>query len=152
MGWDGMDAAHTRNLLRRSLGEMIDLSLIGCPAPMPEEQPLQTLVSLQLVLEAKLVVLVGEFEEVEQLGRGLHHGEGGVLGVVHDDGDAAVGVEAEEPFLFLVVGHDVEEGGGPFGAVDDLQLLQQHLNLLAVGRRHCDEVESLEWTVSEAHM
>ena len=49
---------------------------------MPEKQPLEGFAPLELVFEAELVVLVGEFEEVEEFGAGFHDGEGGRLGVV----------------------------------------------------------------------
>jgi hypothetical protein len=55
-----------------------------------EEEPLQALVAFQLVFEAILVFLVGELEQVEQFRRCLHDGERRVLGVVHNDWDAAV--------------------------------------------------------------
>ena len=44
---------------------MVDLSLIRGTATMPEKEPLQTLAAFQLIVEPKLVVFVGEFEEVE---------------------------------------------------------------------------------------
>ena len=111
---------------------------------MPEEQPLQTLVALELIGEAEAVLLVGELEQVEELGRGLHDGEGRRLRVVDEDGDAAVGVEAEEPFFLLLVGHDVEGGGGPAGGgVGEQELFEEDLHFLAVGGGHGDEVEAL---------
>jgi hypothetical protein len=42
------------------------LTLVGCSGTVPEEDPLQALVTLQLVLETESVVLVGELEEVWQ--------------------------------------------------------------------------------------
>jgi hypothetical protein len=42
----------------------IVLTLVGCSGTVPEEDPLQALVTLELVFEAEGVVLVGEFEEV----------------------------------------------------------------------------------------
>jgi hypothetical protein len=59
---------------------------------MSEEEPLQALVAFQLVFEAILVFLVGELEQVEQFRRCLHNRERRVLGVVHNDWDAAVWV------------------------------------------------------------
>jgi hypothetical protein len=137
------DVRRTFNLLRRRPREMIHLALIRRAAAMPKEQPLQALVPLQLVLEPEPVLLVREFQQIEQFGRGLHDGEGRGLGVIDDDGDAAVGVEAEEPFFLLLVGHDVDEGGGPFRAVDIRQFFEQDLHFLPVGRGHGDEVEAL---------
>ncbi len=125
---------------------MIDLALIRRPTAMPEEQPLQTLVPLQLVLEPEPVLLVRKLEQVQQLGRGLHDGEGRRLRVVDDDGDAAVRVETQEPFFLLFVRADVDDAGGPFGVVDEGQLLEQYLHFLPVRRRLCDQVEALmEW-------
>ena len=100
----------TRNLLLRKLGEMIRLPLVRRTAPMPKEQPLQRLTPLQLILEPKHVVLVRKLEQVQQFGRRLHDGERGRLRVVDEDGDSAVGVEAEKPVFLLLVGHDVAVG------------------------------------------
>ena len=66
-----------------------------------------SLIPLKLILKPEGVVAVVLFEEIEQLGRGLHDGERRVLGVVEDDGDAAVRIKAEEPVFLLFVGHDV---------------------------------------------
>ena len=54
---------------------------------MPEEDPLQALVALELILETKDVLLVGELQKVEQLGRGFHDGEGWRHVIVDDDRD-----------------------------------------------------------------
>jgi len=110
---------------------------------MPEEQPLQALAPLELVLEAEVVLLIVEFGQVEQLGRGLHHGERGRLGVVDEDGDATVGIETEEPFFLLLVGHDVDQGRGPFGTIDIGQFLEEDLDLLTIGRALRDEMKTL---------
>lgn len=64
---------------------------------MPEEHPLQALVSLELILKAKLVVLVSEFKQIQHLGRCFVGRERWGLVVVNDDGDAAVGIKAQEP-------------------------------------------------------
>lgn len=77
---------------------------------MPEKEPLETFVALEFVLEAKLVLFVGEFQEVEEFGAGFVAGEGWGLSVVYDDGDTAVWVEAEEPFFLLFVGLNVAVG------------------------------------------
>ncbi len=111
---------------------------------MPEEQPLQALVPLQLVLEAEPILLVGKLEQIQQLGRGLHDGEGRRLRVVDDDGDAAVGVQAQEPFFLLLVRADVDDGAGEFGLVGERELLEQDLHLLPVRRRLRDQVETLQ--------
>ena len=92
--------------------------------------------------------------------------------VVDEDGDTAVGVEAQEPVLFLLVGHDVAvgeewlvrcgvglgmiEGGvnmgrdeavherlSPFCTVDIMELFEHDLHFLTIGRVHCDEVKTL---------
>lgn len=54
-----------------------------------------------------------------------------------------VWVELEEPVFLLVVGHDVHERGGPLGAVRVLELLEEDLDGLTVGRVHCDEMNAL---------
>ena len=56
---------------------------------MPEEEPLQGLVAFELIRKSEMVILVGEFQEVEQLRRRLHDGEGWRLGVVYQDRYAA---------------------------------------------------------------
>jgi hypothetical protein len=55
---------------------------------------------------------------------------------------STVWVEFEEPVFLLVVGHDVHERGGPLGAVRVLELLEEDLDGLSVGRVHCDEVDA----------
>lgn len=121
----------------------MDLPLIRRAAAMPEEQPLQTLIALELVLEAEAVLLVGELEQVQQLGRRLHDGEGRGLGVVDDDGDAAVRVQAEEPFFLLLVGGDVDEVEGELGAVDGGELFEEDLHFVPVRRRLRYQVQAL---------
>jgi len=95
---------------------------------MPKERPLQALVPLQLILEPELILLIVRLQQVQHLGRRLHDGEGPVgLGVVDDDGDSAIGVQAQEPVFLLLVGHDVDQGGGPFGAVGVFELFEHDL-------------------------
>jgi hypothetical protein len=86
-----------RGLFGSHVGEGGLLTLVRRHRSVGEEEPLQALVAFQFVLEAVGVLLVGELEQVEQLCRCLHDGEGRVLGVVDDDWDAAVWVEFEEP-------------------------------------------------------
>lgn len=50
--------------------------------------PLQGLVAFELILEAELVVLVGEFEEVEEFSARFHDGEWWRLSIVYNDRDA----------------------------------------------------------------
>ena len=79
----------TWNLFFGELGEMIDLSHIRCTGPMPEKEPLERLVALQLIGETEDVLLVGKFEKVEKLGAGLHHGKRRVLRIVDENGNAS---------------------------------------------------------------
>lgn len=51
-------------------------------AAVPKEQPLESFTTLQLVGETKYILLVGEFEKIEQLRACLHHTEWGRLRVV----------------------------------------------------------------------
>jgi len=53
-----------------------------------------------------------------------------------------VRVKPQEPLLLLVVGHDVDESGGPLGTIDVLQLLEQDLNSLAIGGVHSEKVKA----------
>lgn len=84
-----LENARTGDLFFRKLGKMIDLSLIGGAGPMPEEEPLKSLVPLQLVSETENVFLVGKFEKVEKLGASLHDGERRVLCVIHKHRDTS---------------------------------------------------------------
>ena len=77
--------------------------------PMPKEQPLQRLAPLQLILEPKHIVLIRKLQQIQELRRRLHDGERRRLRMVDKDGDAAVGIKAEEPVFLLVVGHDITE-------------------------------------------
>ena len=74
---------------------------------MPEEQPLQCLIALEIVLETEEVVLVVFLLKVEQLGGCLHYGERRGDAVVHENGDTSIRIEAKEPVLLLLVGADV---------------------------------------------
>ena len=76
---------------------------------MPKEQPLQRLAPLQLILEPKHIILIRKLQQIQELRRRLHDGKRRRLRMVDEDGDAAIGVEAEEPVLLLLVGHDVTE-------------------------------------------
>lgn len=115
---------------------------------------------LKLILEPEGVVAIVLLQEIEQLGRSLHDGERRLLGVVEDDGDAAVGIEAEEPIFLLFIGHDVaalfeqriawraglsvlHHGVCPFDTIEVMQFFEHDLDLLAVGCVHGDEVKSL---------
>lgn len=85
--------------------------------------------------------------------------------MVEEDGDTAVGVEAEEPGFFLFVGHDVargeglvvckwdgrrgegdegheHEGGSPLRAINISKLFEHDLDFLAIGRALRDEMQS----------
>jgi hypothetical protein len=59
------------------------------------------------------------------------------------DGCYRWGWRRDEPFFLLLVGHDVDDGGGPFGAVGVFELLEQNLDGLAVGCVHGDQVDAL---------
>lgn len=113
---------------------MIDLTLIRRPTTMPEEQPLQRLIALQVILESKRVVLVGDLFQVQELRGALDDRERRRHGVVDEHGDAAVGVETQEPVLLLLVGADVDQRRRPLGAVDVGELFQDDLRRLPVGR------------------
>ena len=87
---------------------------------MPEEQPLQRLAPLQLILEPKHIILIRELQKIQELSRCFHDWEGRRLGVVDEDGDTAVGIEAEEPVFLLLVGHDVAEEGERVSYLDSI--------------------------------
>ena len=109
---------------------------------MPEEHPLQALTPLQFILEPKLVLLVCELQEVQQLRGRLDDREWRRLRVVHQYRNAAVGIETEEPFLLLLIGIDVDEGRGPFRAVAVCEFFEEDLRSLAIGRVLGDEVQT----------
>lgn len=71
---------------------MVHLPLVRRPTAMPKEQPLQRLAPLQFILEPKHIVLIGKLQKVQELSRCFHDGKRRGLGVVDEDGDAAVGV------------------------------------------------------------
>jgi hypothetical protein len=50
---------HTRDLLRRSSGEVINLALIWCSRAMPEKHPLQSLAALEILKRLLAQVLKG---------------------------------------------------------------------------------------------
>lgn len=52
---------------------------------MPEEQPLYDLTLLELILEAKSVILIEFVQKVEKLCGSLHDGKSGRLSIVNDD-------------------------------------------------------------------
>lgn len=79
---------------------------------MPKEQPLQRLAPLQFILEPKHIILIRKLQQIQELGRRLHDRKRRRLGMVDKDGDAAVGVEAEEPVFLLLVARDVAIGKG----------------------------------------
>lgn len=150
-----------RKLLLGELAEVVQLALVRSPAAcnsahqllkvgrtggeftVPEEQPLQRLTAIQLILEAKDVILVVLLEQIQKLRRSLVDGEGRALGVVDDDWDAAIGIQTKEPVLLLLVGHDVDQSSGPGGAVDEGKLLEEDLDLLAIGGALSDEMKPL---------
>lgn len=114
---------------------------------MPKEQPLQALIPLQLILEPKPILLIRKLEQIQQLRARLHDGKRRALGVVDDDGDAAVGVEAEEPFLLLLVGGDVDDGLREGCAVGVGQLFEEDLDLLTVGGAVVGGTVAVSWSV-----
>ncbi len=169
----------TRYLLLGELVKVVDLALVRSTGAVPKEEPLQGFVTFELIREAEFILFIGELEEVQELGTGLHDWEWGILGVIDEDGDTAlhwssekmiwwrqgavstIGVESEEPVLFLLIGHDIAltlsiwrspfilrvlDGHfclGPFCAIDVFQFLEHDLNFLPIGRVHGDEVKTL---------
>lgn len=60
--------------------------------------------ALERIGEPEVVPGILLFDEIKEFGGGLHDGEGRGLAAVEEDGDAAVGVKAKEPFVLLDVG------------------------------------------------
>ena len=100
------------DLLRRVPREVVSLPLHGTQAAHLPEQPALRLVVLLAALRVRdLVVLVVALDEVLHDGAGLEERNGrAVLELVGKGGDAAVGVDFEEPRLFLDVFGDVDCG------------------------------------------
>ena len=94
---------------------------------MPKEQPLQRLAPLQLILEPKHIILIRKLQQIQELRRCLHDGERRRLGMVDEDGDAAIGVQAEEPVFLLVVGRDVTESSEQMRKENVSQLHTSHI-------------------------
>lgn len=64
---------------------------IGGYSRLSLQSPLQSLIALKIVGKAKLVLFVGELEEVKEFGRCLVDGEGWGLGVVYQDWNSTCG-------------------------------------------------------------
>lgn len=62
--WRKQDSVRTGDLLLSELPKVVHLPLIGCATAMPKEQPLQRLAPLQLILEPKHIIFIGELEKV----------------------------------------------------------------------------------------
>lgn len=77
---------------------------------MPEECPLEGLITLKVICEAKYVLLVGELEQVKQFRRGFVDSERRRLSVVHKDWDATCSIDQ---WLLLPRG---EEKEAPLGS------------------------------------
>jgi len=58
------------------------------------------------------------------------------------DGSSTIWIQTQKPFFLLIVGHDVHKRGGPLGAIGVLELLEQDLDGLAVGRVHSDQMNA----------
>jgi hypothetical protein len=89
----------TLDLLGSRSQKVVSLSLVWGTGPVPKESPLESLAALQLIREAKLVLLIGHLQEVKDLSRGFVDWEWRALVVVNQDRNAAVGVEPQEPYL-----------------------------------------------------
>lgn len=55
----------TGDLFLCKLVKVVHLALIRGPTPVPEKQPLKRFIPFELVFEAKLVILVRKFKQVE---------------------------------------------------------------------------------------
>lgn len=51
-------------------------------------------------------------------------------------------IQAKEPVLLLLIGHDVDQSSRPFDLVHILELLQENLHLLSIGGALSDEMET----------
>lgn len=64
---------------------MVHLPLVRRTTAVPEEDPLQALVALELILETEDVLLVGKLQKIEQLGGCFHDWERWRHVIVDDD-------------------------------------------------------------------
>lgn len=84
-----IETGRTRDFLFGELIEVVCLALIWGATSMPEEEPLQALIALQLILEPKCVIFIRDFQKIEKFGRSLHDRERGRLVIVDNDWDSA---------------------------------------------------------------
>lgn len=101
---------------------------------MPVEKPSEQFSLVELVCESELVVLVEFALEIDQFSARLVDSERWRDVVVDDDGDAAVGVDCEEPILLLLVCRDLDQAEVvAWSAIFGLEFFEENLDLLAVG-------------------
>lgn len=60
--------------------------------------------------------------------------------------EQTIRVQAKEPILLLLIGHDVYQRRRPLRIVDILQFFKKNLNFLTVRRTLSNQMESLETT------
>lgn len=109
---------------------------------MPKANPLKTLAAFQIICEAEFVVLIRKLEEIQQFSTRFHDRKRRRHGIIDEHRDATIRVEAQEPFLLLLVGADVDQSRRPLCAVSIGQLLEEDLHFLPIGRGLRDEVEA----------
>lgn len=110
---------------------------------MPKEQPLQQLILLLRRIKPKLVILIILLLQIQQLCRGFHYRERWRSRIVHENRDAAIGVETQEPILLLLVGANVDDGVGVRDVVESFEFFEEDLDFLAVRCGLCNQVEAL---------
>lgn len=58
-------------------------------------------------------------------------------------GEVTIGIQLQEPILLLLIGHDVDQGRRPGQSISVLELLEEDLHGLSIGRVHRQEVQAL---------
>jgi len=62
--------------------------------------------------------------------------------VVDQERNAAVGIEAQEPFLLLLIGHNVNDSSGPCRAICLSEFFEKDLNCLTIRSALGDEMKA----------
>lgn len=94
-----------------------------------------------LLVEVKELLGVVEALEVGEDGRALHDGMAALV-VVDENGNSTVGTQLGEPGLLLGVLHDVDGLDGIVQSICFLELFKKNVNLVAVGRSPCQQLEA----------
>lgn len=126
-----------RNLFLGEAHKVVGLALHGTNAAvLPANPRFGTCVVVRIDWEREEVLGIIATRQVSEDGVALEHGQVVVV-MVHNGGDAAVGVDGREPWFLLDVLRDVDALERVLEPVCLLELLQQDVSLVAVGGACC---------------